>query len=250
MKFFADGGMTSATAAISLPYREVGTNGVLIWEPEDMTESMWQAHQAGLRIGTHANGDVAIEHVLTSYEAICQRTPELAIRHRIEHLALPTAEQLARLAALRVMIATQTVFLPAMGATFRRYMPEHYYDRAYGVRSMLDAGLTVALSTDAPVVPDDNPLLGLKSAIDRKDHAGNPLGDQQGISPLEALTAYTLAGAILSGDEANRGSITPGKWADLVILSGDPLTTPSEELLSLWVEATYVGGKLVYSGRA
>jgi predicted amidohydrolase YtcJ len=134
-----------------------------------------------------------------------------------------------------------------MGATFRRYMPELYYSRAYGVRAMLDAGLDVALSTDAPVVPDDNPLLGLKAAIDRLDHAGKPLGQAQAITPYEALYAYTMGGAILSGDAENRGSITPGKWADLVILSGDPLTTPAEALLDLTVEQTYVGGVLAYS---
>ncbi len=144
------------------------------------------------------------------------------------------------------MAATQTVFLPAMGATFRRYMPEMFFPRAYGVRSMLEAGLTVALSTDAPVVPDDNPLIGLKAAIDRRDYNGDPLGPEQAITPEEALYAYTMAGAILSGDEANRGSLTPGKWADLVVLSGDPLATPAEHLLALKVEQTYVAGKLVY----
>jgi predicted amidohydrolase YtcJ len=162
---------------------------VLIWEDEDLADSMWEAHSADLRIGTHANGDMAIEQVLKIYELLEERRPSM--RHRIEHLALPTLEQLARLSAIGAMAATQTVFLPALGATFRRYMPEHFYTRAYGVRSMLDAGLTVALSTDAPVVADDNPLLGLKSAIDRRDHAGAPLGPNQAISPGEALWAYT-----------------------------------------------------------
>jgi predicted amidohydrolase YtcJ len=244
VKFFADGGMTSATAKISTPYREVGTTGVLIWEDEDLTESMWEAHSAGLRIATHANGDVAIEQVITAYELIAERKP--GKRHRIEHLALPSAEQLARCHALGVMAATQTVFLPAMGATFRRYMPEHFYERAYGVRAMLDAGLTVALSTDAPVVSDDNPLLGIKSAVDRLDHAGQPLGPAQAVTPAEALWAYTMAGAVMSDDDGNRGSIAPGKWADLAVLSGDPLATPAERLLEIQVERTYLGGKLVY----
>jgi predicted amidohydrolase YtcJ len=244
VKFFADGGMTSATAAISTPYRETGTTGVMIWDDEDLADSMWEAHSANLRVGTHANGDVAIEQVLKIYELLAQRRP--GKRHRIEHLALPTPEQLARLRAIGAMVATQTVFLPAMGATFRRYMPEHFYARAYGVRSMLDAGLTVALSTDAPVVADDNPLLGLKSARDRRDHAGVPLGPNQAISPAEALWAYTQAGAILSGDEHNRGSISGGKWADLAVLSGDPLATPPDELLGLVVEQTYVAGELAY----
>jgi predicted amidohydrolase YtcJ len=248
VKLFSDGGMTSATAAISIPYREVGTNGVLIFEDtETLTDLMWEAHHHGFRIGTHSNGDVALEQVISIYELLHERDPQPGLRHRIEHLALPTPDHLARCARLGVMAATQTVFLPAMGATFRRYMPEVYYPRAYGVRAMLDAGLDVALSTDAPVVPDDNPLLGLKAAIDRLDHAGQPLGEAQAITPYEALYAYTMGGAILSGDADNRGSITPGKWADLVVLSGDPLTTPADALLGLSVEQTYVGGVLAYS---
>jgi predicted amidohydrolase YtcJ len=182
--------------------------------------------------------------VLATYGLMAARTP--GRRHRIEHLALPSAEQLARCRELGVMAATQTVFLPAMGATFRRYMPEHFYARAYGVRAMLDAGLTVALSTDAPVVPDDNPLLGLKAAVDRLDHAGAPLGPGQAIAPAEALWAYTMAGAVMSDDDGNRGSITPGKWADLAVLSGDPLATPVERFLEIQVEQTYLGGNLVY----
>lgn len=247
VKFFSDGGMTSATAAISIPYREVGTHGVLIFEDtEALTDLMWEAHHHGFCIGTHSNGDVALEQVISIYELLHERDPQPGLRHRIEHLALPTPEHLARCARLGVMAATQTVFLPAMGATFRRYMPESYYPRAYGVRAMLDAGLDVALSTDAPVVPDDNPLLGLKAAIDRLDHASNPLGEGQAITPYEALYAYTMGGAILSGEVENRGSLTPGKWADLVVLSGDPLTTPAEAILGITVEQTYVGGELFY----
>lgn len=244
VKYFADGGMTSATAKISIPYRETGTTGVLIWEDEALAESMWEAHAAGLRIATHANGDVAIAQVLATYELLAARAP--GRRHRIEHLALPSPEHLARCRALGVMVATQPVFLPAMGATFRRYMPEVFFERAYGVRAMLDAGLTVALSTDAPVVPDDNPLLGLRAAIDRRDHAGAPLGAGQAISAAEALRGYTLAGALLSDDGDSRGAIAPGMWADLVVLSGDPLATPPEQLTELRVEQTYVGGQLVF----
>lgn len=246
VKYFADGGMTSATAKISIPYRELGTTGVLIWDDEDLADSMWEAHAAGMRIATHANGDVAIEQVLGIYERLAARRP--GRRHRIEHLALPTPEHLARCRALGVMAATQPVFLPAMGATFRRYMPEIFYDRAYGVRAMLDAGLVAALSTDAPVVPDDNPLLGLRAAVDRRDHAGAPLGPGQAISPTEALWGYTLAGAILSDDADNRGAIAPGMWADLVVLSGDPLATPPERMPELRVEQTYLAGRLVYEG--
>ncbi|MCS7072203.1 MAG: amidohydrolase family protein, partial [Anaerolinea sp.] len=132
------------------------------------------------------------------------------------------------------------------GLTYRRYLPDAFYPRCYPVRAMLDAGLTVALSSDAPVVPDDNPLLGLRAAVDRADVNGDPIAPEQAISRAEALYAYTMGGAIASGDADNRGSLTPGKWADMVILNGDPLTVADPATLR--VIATYVGGEQCYAG--
>ena len=246
VKFFSDGGLTSATAAISQPYKETGTKGLLIYEDEELADRMWEAHVAGFQIATHTNGDVAMKQVLDIYEALDRRMQQPQLMHRIEHLALPTRAQVTQAARLGVGVAMQTVFLPAMGATYRRYLPDEYVPRAYPAREALDAGLPFALSTDAPVVPDDNPLIGLKAAVDRLDHRGEALGPTQAITIEEALHAYTMGGAILSGDSANRGSLTPGKWADMIVLSGDPLATPTEELLSLRVEETYVAGMQVY----
>jgi predicted amidohydrolase YtcJ len=244
VKFFADGGLSGATAAISEPYNVTGTYGVLRFETEELFELMWEAHEAGFRIGTHAIGDVALDQVIAVYEELYRRSA--GQRHRIEHLGLPSAEHLQRCAAMGVIAVPQTVFLPALGSAFRRYLPESYFPCCYPVRSMLEAGLTVALSSDAPVVPDDNPLLGIKAAVDRQDANGGAIAPEQAITTYDALYAYTMGGAIASGDADNRGSITPDKWADLVVLSGDPLNTPPEELLSIKVEQTYVGGQLVY----
>ena len=244
VKFFADGGLSGATAAISQPYKVTGERGVMRFVDDELLELMWEAHVNGYRIATHAIGDVALDQVIKMYETLNQRKPGL--RHRIEHLGLPTAEHLQRLHAIDAIAVPQTVFLPALGTAFRRYLPDEFLPRCYPVRSMLDAGLTVALSTDAPVVSDDNPLLGIKAAQDRLDAHGVAIAPDEAISDIEALYAYTMGGAIASGDEANRGSLEPGKWADLAILSGDPLETPPESLLDLRVEATYVGGKLVY----
>lgn len=243
VKFFADGGLSGATAAISIPYRVTGVKGVLRFEDEELTELMWEAHRAGLRIATHAIGDVAIEQVIRAYEAVHARMPA-NIRHRIEHLGLPSAEHLARCRALNVIVVPQTVFLHALGTTYRRYLPDVFYPRCYPVRAMLDAGLTVALSSDAPVVPDDNPLLGMKAALDRRDAEGAPIAPEQAISAREALYAYTMGGALASGDAENRGSLMPGKWADIVRLSGDPLTTEPDALPELRVQQTFVGGEL------
>jgi hypothetical protein len=251
VKFFADGGLSGATAAISRPYNIVGGRGVLRFETAELLELAWEAHAAGFRIGTHAIGDVALEQVISVYEELRRRQPGIpggsALRHRIEHLGLPDADHLRRCAALQIIAVPQTVFLPALGRSFRRYLPDEFLPRCYPVRAMLDAGLTVALSSDAPVVPDDNPLLGIKAAADRRDDAGFSIAPEQAITPYEALYAYTMGGAVAAGDQANRGSISPGKWADLVILSGDPLQTPPESLLDLRVEQTFVGGEPVYS---
>lgn len=247
VKFFADGGLSGATAALSVPYKVTGDCGVLRFEADELTELMAEAHNAGFRIGTHAIGDVALDQVIGVYEEIHKRTPNTGLRHRIEHLGLPDAAHLRRCKALDVIAVPQTVFLPALGTSFRRYLPDAFIPRCYPVRAMLDAGLTVALSSDAPVVPDDNPLLGMKAAIDRLDPSGEPIAPEQAITAAEALYAYTMGGAIASGDVGNRGSITPGKWADLVILSGDPLHAASDEIFSMSVQQTYVGGNLVYT---
>ena len=246
VKFFGDGGLSGATAAISTPYKITGETGVLRFDTDELRELMWEAHAAGFRIGTHAIGDVTLDQVIGLYEDIQQRQPRPELRHRIEHLGLPSADHLRRCRALNVIAVPQTVFLPALGASFRRYLPDEFVPRCYPVRAMLDAGLTVALSSDAPVVPDDNPLLGMKAALDRLDPNGQPIAPDQAITAAEALWGYTMGGAVASGDALYTGSLTVGKWADIAVLSGDPLTTPPERLLEIHVEQTYVGGALVY----
>jgi predicted amidohydrolase YtcJ len=246
VKFFADGGLSGATAAISQPYKVTGETGVLRFETDDLLQLAWEAHDAGFRIGTHAIGDVALDQVIGVYEAVHARKPGTGLRHRIEHLGLPSADHLRRCAALDIIAVPQTIFISALGGAFRRYLPDAFIERCYPVRAMLDAGLTVALSSDAPVVADDNPLPGMKAARDRRDPSGEPLAPAQAISAMEALHGYTMGGAIASGDADNRGSLTPGKWADMVVLSGDPLTAEPDALLGLRAEQTYVGGRLVY----
>lgn len=247
VKFFADGGLSGATAAIYDRYQVTGEQGVLRFETDDLLRLMWEAHDAGFRIATHAIGDRALDQVIGVYETLHAHKPGSGLRHRIEHLGLPTHEHLRRCRAMDVIAVPQTVFIHALGSAFRRYLPPSYLVRCYPVRAMLDAGLTVALSSDAPVVPDDNPLLGIKAAFDRRDATGHLIAPEQAITPYEALYAYTMGGALASGDADNRGSLQPGKWADLVVLSDDPLSVEAPEaLLDIRVDQTYVGGELVY----
>lgn len=242
VKFLADGGLSGATAALSVPYRRSESTGVLRFADDELLALAAPAHAAGLRIAIHAIGDRAIDQALRLFEALGPGP----VRHRIEHLGLPDAGQLNRAAALGIIAVPQTIFLPALGRNFRRYLPDALLHRVYPLRAMLDAGLTVALSSDAPVVEDDNPFLGIRAAVDRLDDAGQPLAAEQAITVDEALRAYTLAGAEAAGDEADRGSLEPGKWADFAILSHDPLTTPTDQLGDIEVVETWVAGHLAY----
>src|SRR5882672_1920733 len=244
VKFLADGGLSGATAALSVPYRHVNSIGVLRFVKGELRALCAESHAAGWRIATHAIGDVAIDQVLDIYETLGPHRRGFA--HRIEHFGLPDATQLARAAMLRLIAAPQTIFISTFGRNFRSYLPDSFLPRTYPIRAMLDAGIRVALSSDAPVVEDDNPMVGMMAAITRLDDEGEPIAPRQAITASEALYGYTMGGALASGDETNRGSIEGGKWADLAVLSGNPLTEPPEALPRLKVDMTLVAGRVVF----
>jgi predicted amidohydrolase YtcJ len=244
VKFLADGGLSGATAALSVPYRHSNTRGVLRFERAELESLCRESHDAGWRIATHAIGDVTIDQVLDIYEALGPRPPGLG--HRIEHFGLPSAAQLARAARLGVVAVPQSIFLHELGRNFREYLPDALLPRCYPIRAMLDAGVTVALSSDAPVVENDNPLAGMTAAITRRDRSGQPLLPEQAITAEEALDAYTRGSAVAAGLGHALGTITPGYRADFAVLSGNPLTTPPEALSSLTVDTTILGGHIAY----
>jgi predicted amidohydrolase YtcJ len=247
VKLFADGGLSSATAAVSEPYRHAPANapkGLPRYTDEQMTALIWDIHRAGLRAAVHAIGDVAIEQVLSAVEFAQSRLAS-RLRHRIEHFGLPNADHLRR-ARYRVSVVPQTVFIHALGDSFLKFVPKKLAQQIYPLRSMLDAGLTVALSSDSPVVPDLNPLLGMRAAADRLSENESAVCPEQAVSIAETLPLYTLGGAIVAGEETLKGTITPGKLADFAVLSGDPFRAPIDRLTDLHVEMTICDGQVVY----
>jgi predicted amidohydrolase YtcJ len=182
--------------------------------------------------------------VLDAYEALSRLGP--GPRHRLEHFGLPHPDQVARAARLGASAVPQAVFIHDLGRNFRQHLTDPLLSRAYPLRDMLRAGLPVALSSDAPVVADENPLLGLRAAVLRRDEDGEAIAPEQSISAAEALFAYTMGGALVSGDGGNRGSLTPGKWADLAVLTADPTAVPPEALLDIKVDLTFVAGEPVF----
>jgi len=231
VKFFGDGGLSGATAAISQPYKTLDPPqyGILRFEDDELFELALEAHRAGFRIGTHAIGDRAMDQILNVYEKLYQDSP--GPRHRIEHFGLAGPEHLAKAQKLGIIAVPQPVFLRELRANYERYVPDEWLGRCFNLRAMFEAGLTVAFSSDGPVVRQVEPLKGLQAALKEPLVAGNEVSLEQ------ALWAYTMGGAVAQGDEGNRGSLDVGKWADLVILNGT-LNDP----YGLSVDSPVVGG--------
>jgi predicted amidohydrolase YtcJ len=241
VKFFADGGLSGATAAVSIPFRntEQTSYGVLRFETEELYQLALEAHLAGFRIGTHAIGDRALDQILEVYSRLEREHPN-GLRHRIEHFGLANQTHLAQAQKLGVFVVPQAIFLHELRTNFQKYVPTEFLEHCYNLRAMIDAGLTMALSTDGPVVRELDPLEGIKAAM------LEPMVEGNGITLLESLQAYTLNGAIAQSDESNRGTLEVGKHADLVVIS-NPFTTKPEH----WkLEKTFVAGLEITSPKS
>jgi predicted amidohydrolase YtcJ len=215
VKFFADGGLSGASAAVSRPYREVEGKGVLRLGAEELFELALPAHERGLFIATHAIGDVAILEVLKAYEKLYQAKP-LPLRHRLEHFGLPGPKALALARALGVWVVPQPIFLEELRENFLRYLPEAFLPWCYQFARMERAGLALAFSSDAPVVREVSPLKGALAA-------GRPLMGR-GIPLERALFYYTRPEA----SALPPARLWPGERADLVVFDRDPLEHPEE----------------------
>lgn len=211
-------------------------------EAESFYRMAKTAHEQGYRIGTHAIGDAAIELVLDVYHRLYRECGK-GLRHRIEHLGLPDDHHLQKMKQLNLIAVPQAVFLRELGANFRKYLPDHYLHRCYPLRSVLDRDITVALSSDAPVVQSLNPLAGMSAAVDRLDGDGQPIGPMEAIHLAEALKAYTAGGAAADGVPDKKGSLSPDKWADMVILDRDPPAGTAGELENIQVKRVFIDGE-------
>jgi len=244
VKFFSDGGLSGMTAAMNKPYKNSTSTGVLRLTEPFFYPLAQDAASKGFGIATHAIGDKAIEVVLNVYEKI--RAQHKNIILRIEHLGLPSAIHLQRMKAMNVHCVSQSIFLKELGKNFAMYLEEERLHRCYPYRSVLDAGINLALSSDAPVVKDFNPITGIKAAMFRKDNEGNTIGANEKISLQEAIYAYTMGSAKANGSEAFNGSIEVGKKADFILLNKNINDTITEEE-DVHVASTYINGEEVYS---
>ena len=259
IKMFADGALGSRTASMLQPYVDEPNNwGVAATDPEEMLEQALAASAAGLSLTIHAIGDRANRDVLNVLAEVRakddadDRTAEASsLRHRIEHVQCIHPEDLPRLAQLDVIASVQPIHATSdMRIVDRYWGPERAPD-AYPFRRLLDSGARLVFGSDGPIEPHA-PLIGIHAAVTRRRGDGTPGPEgwqgQERITVAEAVDAYTYWPAYVAGEESYRGSITPGKVADLVVLSqdifrGGPDGDPEDR-----VEMTVVDGKVVWTG--
>jgi predicted amidohydrolase YtcJ len=235
-----DGDVGPHTAALSEPYvDEPSSCGTLYYGQEEIDAFVLKAHRAGLQVAMHAVGDAAVEQALGAYEAALADAPRDDHRHRIEHCEVIREEQIQRAQRLGVALAIQP--------PFNYYWPHDGYIRTLGedrasrvdpVRSLLRPGLLLAGGSDSTVTPL-GPLIGVHAAVNHSNAA-------ERIGVQEALALYTINAARIAFEEADKGSLEPGKFGDLVVLAEDPFSVEQDRIVDISVEMTAIGGDIVY----
>ena len=247
VKIWADGGMSSRTAAIhgTYPVPPFGS-GVLYFAPDELTAIVGDLAARGFQVCIHAQGDRAIEITLDAYAQTLAGTRGNPRRHRIEHGGAMYPALTARAAALGIPVVSQPGFLSDLGDGFAEAFPDQA-DLLYAFRSWQRAGITVAGSSDAPVITPD-PLTGIRDAILRRTAGGRVIGPDERLAAREALAMYTAGGAFAMHRETEIGSLEPGKLADFTVLDRNPLSVEPEQITGIRVLATVVDGTPTYQG--
>ncbi len=249
IKGFIDGTLGSGTALFFKPYIDVPeTTGLPQMPYEKFEKIVVDLDKAGFQIGIHAIGDKANHWTLNAYEKAQGLNGKRDSRHRIEHAQVLHSDDIPRFASLGVIASMQ----PTHCITDKRFAEKRIGRQrckgAYAWRRLLDAGAAIAFGTDYPVEPI-SPLEGLYAAVTRKDRAGEP-GDgwfpDQKLNMEKAIELYTLGSAYAEFMEDRKGMIKEGYLGDVVIFNSDLLTIPHNKIMSVMVEYTIVGGKVVY----
>jgi predicted amidohydrolase YtcJ len=239
LKAFMDGTLGSQTAWM------LDGSGVVITSCEELAEIARRAARAGWPMGVHAIGDRANREALNAFEATRAEWAPRGLRQRIEHAQCLAPEDVGRFAALGVACSVQFSHAPSDRDLAERFWADRT-DGAYAFRSLWDSGALVANGSDAPVEELD-PLAGIRAGVLRTIDERGPWHPEQRVTIEEALVATTVNPAWLAGDERRRGRLLPGYLADLVVLSRDPLECPPDELESVEVVATMVGGRWTHN---
>jgi predicted amidohydrolase YtcJ len=256
LKGYADGSLGATTAYFFDPYVDApGNRGILsdqMQPPSAMHDRMLKADAVGLQLCTHAIGDQGISMILDFYADIVKQHGPADRRFRIEHAQHMAAKDFDRFAQLGVIASMQPYHAIDDGRWAEKRIGHDRASRTYAFRTFLDHGVRLAFGTDWSVAPL-NPMFGLYAAVTRATLDGkNPQGwfPEQKLTVAEAVEAYTMGSAYAEFQDKEKGSLTPGKLADMVLLSDDIFKIDPVKIRDVKVVRTFVGGRSVYAAQA
>ncbi|OIN86594.1 MAG: hypothetical protein AUJ21_12130 [Anaerolineae bacterium CG1_02_58_13] len=249
VKFFSDGGQGARTAWMLEPYADTDSCGMPLTPMDEIAEAVRRAHAAGLAVAIHAIGDRANRELITVFEQVLNNEQAAAPKapHRIEHVQNIRPEDILRLGRLGVVASVQPIHVPDDFPMIEKSVgPCGHW--TYAFRDLLASGVPLAFGSDCPVA-DPNPLWGIHAAVTRQMRDGTPTGGwypDQRLSVAEAVWGFTMGAALVCGREAELGSLTPGKLADLVVLERDIFEIEPMEIAQVQVAMTIFDGQVVF----
>ena len=245
VKYAADGSASERTMRMSTPFEgKPDDYGILTMSQEEIYEVVEEAHRHNWQVGIHANGDVAIDMVLNAYERVLDRWPHPDRRHRIEHCSLVNPDLLQRIKDTGTIPTPFWTYVHFHGEKWQAY-GEAKMEWMFAHRSFLDASVPVPGASDYTPGPFE-PLMAIQSMVTRTDFDGHVWGGNQRVTVDEALRIATINGARASYEEGAKGSITAGKLADFVMLERDPHEVNPDEIKTIPIMRTVVGGRTVH----
>ena len=249
-KIMLDGSSSGPSCAVIEGYsHDPANHGIQVWEQEEADEIVLAAHKAGFQVTAHAVGDKAVTIMVNAIEKALRQYPREDHRHRIEHCGLTNPELIGRIAKLGIIPISNPSFITINGTDYNRYYGERV-DYLFALKSYLDAGIITAIGSDSPVT-HPNPMNSLFGALNRKDQkTGDSVGEMQKVGVKEIVRMFTYNGAYASFEETVKGSLEPGKLADIVVLTENLLDYPPESIQDVRVAYTLGDGKVVYKADA
>lgn len=249
LKLLSDGSLGGRTAALRMPYADDETTaGILIYSEEELDRLVEMGHLSGLQVAVHAIGDRAMDMALESFEKALSKYPKEDPRFRIIHAQITTRDIIEKFKKLNVIADIQPIFVSTDLAVVEERIGKERAKWTYNWKTFIDYGVHVAGGSDCPVEPF-NPLYGIYAAVTRKNLDGYPENGwlpEQKLSVEEALYIFTMGSAYASFEENIKGSITPGKLADIAVLSDNIFEIEPDGIKDVNVEKTIVDGEIVY----
>lgn len=245
LKAFVDGACAGGNCWVEEPFVGTEDHGMAVIEPDALNDLVRDSRSAGIALATHANGDRAIRMVLDAHEMSRDIGPS-RLRHRIEHGTLVDGEIIERIKSLGLTVVPFGSYARYHADKLIGLYGHKRLNRMFAHRWLLDAGITVAGSSDYPCGPLE-PLAALASCVSRQALDGTSVGPDQRITMAEAIALYTTGAAFATGEEDIKGTLEPGMLADFVELSADPFTVDVDDIADIDVRSTWVGAERVFA---